>query len=165
MGPKNPSSNSDERMGPKNPSSNILTDDDEAIVLAYRWRTRLSLNDSYLRLKRFIPQLSRSTLYRCLKRHGLNKIGPIAKCSPLTTGALRGPYLFEITAWTRTTNGYSYPVIYSQDFQTVTLIRPSIIFRPPVPLPGPIHLAAAGFETLPETGDPAKMKARPLKVK
>ncbi|HXR39607.1 MAG TPA: hypothetical protein VN776_10965 [Terracidiphilus sp.] len=74
-------------------------------------------------------------------------------------------YLFEITAWTRSTNGYSYPVIYSQDFQTVTLIKPSIIFRPPVPLPGPIHLSAAGFEKLPETGDPATMRARPLPTK
>ncbi len=33
-------------------------------------------------------------------------------------------YLFEITAYTRTTNGYSYPIVYSQDFQTVTLIKP-----------------------------------------
>ena len=72
-------------------------------------------------------------------------------------------YLFEITAWTRTTNGYSYPVIYSQDFQTVTLIKPSIILKPPVPIPGPTHLAAAGFEKLPETGDLANMKTRPAK--
>ena len=54
-------------------------------------------------------------------------------------------YLFEITAWTRSTNGYSYPVIYSQDFQTVTLIKPAVIVRP-IPTPGPpIHLAAPGL--------------------
>ena len=74
-------------------------------------------------------------------------------------------YLFEITAWTRTTNGYSYPVIYSQDFQTVTLIKPAIILKPPVPLPGPTHLAAAGFEKLPETGDLAKLKTKALPAK
>ena len=45
-----------------------------------------------------MPQLSRSALYRCLKRHGLSKIGSIAKCPPLTSAALKGPYCFEITA-------------------------------------------------------------------
>jgi hypothetical protein len=87
----------DARMGPKNPCLSILTLNGEAIILAYRWRTRLSLDDSLLRLKRFIPELSRSALYRCLKRHGLSKIGGTAKCPPLTSVALKGPYWFEIT--------------------------------------------------------------------
>jgi hypothetical protein len=91
-------STSDARMGPKNPCSSILTLTGEAIILAYCWRTRLSLDDSHVRLKRFIPQLSRSTLYRCLKRHGLSKMGRTSKCSPLTRAALKGPYCFEITA-------------------------------------------------------------------
>jgi hypothetical protein len=88
---------SDERMGPKNPRASILTHKDEAIILAYRCRTGLALNDSHLRLRRLMPKLSRSTLYRCLKRHGLGRIGPTASCPPLTTAALRGPYCFEIT--------------------------------------------------------------------
>jgi len=33
-------------------------------------------------------------------------------------------YLFQIEATTRSTNGYSYPIIYATDFQTVTLIKP-----------------------------------------
>jgi len=73
-------------------------------------------------------------------------------------------YLFEITAWSRTTNGYSYPCIYGQDFQTVTLIKPNVIVHP-VPIPSPIHLSAVGFHKLPETGDPATMRARPLPIK
>ena len=44
-----------------------------------------------------MPKLSRSALYRCLKRGELNKIGRTTKCSPLTSGALNGPYWFEIT--------------------------------------------------------------------
>ena len=88
----------DARMGPKNPRSSVLTLEDEAIILAYRWRTRLSLNESLVRLRCLMPQLSRSALYRCLKRHGLSKIGSIAECSPLTSAALKGPYCFEITA-------------------------------------------------------------------
>ena len=87
---------SDERMGPKNPRSTLLTLEDEAIILASRWRTRLALDDVHLRLKRLMPNLSRSTLYRCLKRRGLSRIGPTKTCPPLTTAALRGPYIFEI---------------------------------------------------------------------
>jgi hypothetical protein len=88
---------SDERMGPKNPRSTLLTLEDEAIILAYRWRTRLALDDAHLRLKRLMPNLSRSTLYRCLNRRGLSRIGPTATCPPLTKAALKGPYRFEIT--------------------------------------------------------------------
>ena len=84
-------------MGPKNPRSSLLTLDDEAIILAYRWRTRLALDDAHFRLKRLMPKLSRSTLYRCLKRRGLSRIGSTKTCPPLTTVAITGPYLFEIT--------------------------------------------------------------------
>jgi hypothetical protein len=89
---------SDERMGPKNPRSSLLTLPDEAIILAYRWRTRLALDDAHFRLKRLMPKLSRSMLYRCLKRRGLSRIGSTKTCPPLTKAALKGPYLFEITA-------------------------------------------------------------------
>lgn len=60
-------------------------------------------------------------------------------------------YLFRVSAWTRTTNGYSYPVIYSTDFQTVTLIKPGVILKLPT-LVGATHLMAAGFDALPTTG-------------
>jgi transposase len=65
---------SDERMGPKNPRSSLLSQEDEVIILAYRWRTRLPLNYCHRRLKRLMPKLSRSALYRCLKRYGLGKV-------------------------------------------------------------------------------------------
>ena len=86
---------SDERMGPKNPCPSVLTRDDEAIILAYRWRTRLSLNDCHDRLRGLMPKLSRSALYRCLKRRGLSRIGSTAPSPSLTSAALRGPYTFE----------------------------------------------------------------------
>ena len=37
-------------MGPKNPRPKFITVDDEVIILAYRWRTRLSLDDPLVRL-------------------------------------------------------------------------------------------------------------------
>jgi hypothetical protein len=85
-------------MGPKNPSSRwVLSLHDEAIILAHRWRTRVALDDAHFRLKRLMPKLSRSTLYRCLKRRGLSRIGPTATCPPLTPATVRGPYSFDIT--------------------------------------------------------------------
>jgi hypothetical protein len=68
------------------------------IILAYRWRTRLSLDDSLVRLRRLMPQLRRSALYRCLERNGLSKIGRTNVSPPLTSCSLAGPYRFEITA-------------------------------------------------------------------
>src|SRR5208337_4759651 len=50
-----------------------------------RWRTRLSLDDSLVRLRRLMPQLSRSALYRCLERNGLSKIGRTNVSPPLTS--------------------------------------------------------------------------------
>jgi len=87
---------SDARMGPKNPTSSVLSQNQEAIILAYRWRTRLALNDCHERLRRLFPDLSRSALYRCLKRRGYGRIGRTEPCPPLTERNQRGPYTFEI---------------------------------------------------------------------
>ncbi len=91
-------STSDQRMGPKNPGSKLLSRRDEAIILAYRWRTRLALDDCLVRLKRQMPHLSRSALYWCLKRWGLNNIRPTAASPTLTSRALAGPFCFDIAA-------------------------------------------------------------------
>ena len=86
-------------MGPKNPRPRLLTTNDEVIILAYRWRTRLALNDCLDRLSRLIPKLRRSSLQRCLKRYGLGRVGRTATAPPLTSETqMRGPYRFEITA-------------------------------------------------------------------
>jgi hypothetical protein len=69
---------------------------------------------------------------------------PPATWIPPTTCA----YLFQVSAWTRTTNGYSYPCIESTDFQTVTLITPGVNMRP-IPPSGPSLVAASGFHALP----------------
>ena len=83
------------RNGPKESSLKPSQARGSTIILAYRWRTRLALDDAHLRLIRLMPKLSRSTLYRCLKHRGLSRIGPTATCPPLTTAALKGPYIFE----------------------------------------------------------------------
>ncbi|MBV9734307.1 MAG: hypothetical protein JO209_00255 [Acidisphaera sp.] len=81
---------------------------------------------------------------------------PPAVWLPPTTCA----YLFQISAWTRTTDGYSFPVLESTDFQTVTLIKPGFTLRP-LPVTGPEHVAPGGFETPTAARQP--VKALPVK--
>jgi hypothetical protein len=84
---------------------------------------------------------------------------PPAVWVPPTTCA----YLFEITATTRTTNGYSYPVIYSQDFQTVTLIKPTSATTPMLATrAGHTYASPAGFEKLPGSDNFVRMTAKKL---
>jgi transposase-like protein len=68
----------DEPMGPKTPKSTVLTPAEEAIVVAFRQKTLLPLDDVLGCLKDAIPNLSRSALHRCLQRHGVSRL-PVEK--------------------------------------------------------------------------------------
>lgn len=61
----------DNRSGPKCPKS-VLTKKEQAIICEFRRITKLPLDDVFVALKNQIPKLSRSNLYRCLKRNKLN---------------------------------------------------------------------------------------------
>ena len=63
----------DEPMGPKTPKSTALTPAEEAIVVAFRQKTLLPLDDVRACLKDAIPNLSRSALHRRLQRHALGE--------------------------------------------------------------------------------------------
>ena len=63
----------DAPMGPK-PKSTVLTPAEEAIVVEFRRRTLLPLDDVLGCLKDTIPNLSRSALHRCLQRHGISRL-------------------------------------------------------------------------------------------
>src|SRR6476660_5378142 len=65
---------SDAPMGPKDPRSTVLTPAEEAIVVAFRQKTLLPLDDVLGCLKDTIPGLSRSALHRCLQRHGVSRL-------------------------------------------------------------------------------------------
>jgi hypothetical protein len=65
---------SDAPMGPKDPRSTVLTPAEEAIVVAFRQKTLLPLDDVLGCLKDTIPGLSRSALHRCLQRHGISRL-------------------------------------------------------------------------------------------
>jgi transposase InsO family protein len=64
----------DRRMGPARPRSTVLTEAEEAIVVEFRRRTLLPLDDVLGCLRDTIPKLSRSALHRCLQRHGISRL-------------------------------------------------------------------------------------------
>jgi transposase-like protein len=64
----------DAPMGPKQPRSTVLTPAEEAIVVEFRRRTLLPLDDMLGCLQHTIPTLSRSALHRCLQRHGISRL-------------------------------------------------------------------------------------------
>ena len=63
----------DAPMGPK-PCSTTLSEEQEAIVVAFRKHTLLPLDDCLYALQATIPQLTRSALHRCFQRHGINRL-------------------------------------------------------------------------------------------
>jgi transposase InsO family protein len=65
---------SDVPTGPKDPKSTILTGEEEAVVVAFRRHTLLPLDDCLYSLQATIPHLTRSSLHRCLQRHGISRL-------------------------------------------------------------------------------------------
>ena len=60
--------------GPKEPRSTVLSVEEEAVVVAFRKHTLLPLDDCLYALQPTIPRLTRSSLHRCLERHGVSRL-------------------------------------------------------------------------------------------
>jgi transposase InsO family protein len=73
---------SDERTGPKDPHSTVLSLDEEALVVAFRKHTLLPLDDCLYALQATIPHLTRSSLHRCLQRHGISRLPDVEGDKP-----------------------------------------------------------------------------------
>ena len=71
---RNRSSVTDLPTGPKKPRSTVLSVEEEAIVVAFRRHTLLPLDDCLYGLHPTIPHLTRSSLHRCLQRHGISRL-------------------------------------------------------------------------------------------
>jgi len=64
----------DQKTGPKEPRSTVLSEDEEAMIVAFRRHTLLPLDDCLYALQPSIPHLTRSSLHRCLQRHGISRL-------------------------------------------------------------------------------------------
>lgn len=76
------SSVADRPTGPKAPRSTTLSPDQEAIIVAFRRHTLLPLDDCLYALQATIPQLTRSSLHRCLQRHGISRLPEVEGDKP-----------------------------------------------------------------------------------
>jgi transposase InsO family protein len=60
--------------GPRDAHSTVLSIEEEAIIVAFRKHTLLPLDDCLYALQATIPHLTRSSLHRCLQRHGISRL-------------------------------------------------------------------------------------------
>src|SRR5438477_1081929 len=81
---KKRSSVADLPTGPQQPASTVLSIEEEAIVIAFRRHTLLPLDDCLYALQATIPHLTRSSLHRCLKRHGISRLPQVEHESSAT---------------------------------------------------------------------------------
>jgi hypothetical protein len=100
-------------MGPKAAHSMILSAEEEAIVVAFRTHTLLPLDDCLYALQATVPRLTRSSLHRCLKRHGISPLPEIADDKGKRKPFRRYPigYFHIDIAEVRTGEGKLYPFV------------------------------------------------------
>lgn len=72
----------DAPMGPKERSSSVLTREEEAIIVAFRRHRLLPLDECLYAIQPSIPSLTRSSLHRCLQRHGISRLPEIQSDKP-----------------------------------------------------------------------------------
>ena len=68
---------------PEEPDSTVLSIEEEAIVVAFRRHTLLPLDDCLYALQTTIPHLTRSSLHRCLQRHGIGRLPDVEGDKPV----------------------------------------------------------------------------------
>jgi len=80
---KRRTSTADLPTGPKVARSTVLSVEDEAVIVAFRRHTLLPLDDCLYALQATIPRLTRSSLHRCLQRHGISQLPTIEDDAPI----------------------------------------------------------------------------------
>jgi transposase InsO family protein len=73
----------DRPTGPREPRSTVLSIEDEAVIVAFRQHTLLPLDDCLYALQATIPRLTRSSLHRCLQRHGIGRLPEVQGNKPI----------------------------------------------------------------------------------
>src|SRR3954470_21518581 len=103
----------DERTGPKQPRSTVLSIEEEAIVVAFRRHTLLPLDDCLYALQATLPHLTRSSLHRCLQRHGISRLPNTEGDKPRRSKFKRYPigYFHIDLAEVRTEQGQLYLLV------------------------------------------------------
>src|SRR6202046_1922384 len=100
----------DRPTGPREPRSTVLSLEEEAVVVAFRKHTLLPLDDCLYALQATIPRLTRSSLHRCLQRHGISRLPEVEGSKPNRKKFERYPigYFHIDIAEVRTSDGKLY---------------------------------------------------------
>lgn len=88
---KKRSSVADRKTGPTEPRSTVLSAENEAVIVAFRRHTLLPLDDCLYAFQPTIPHLTRSSLHRCLQRHGISRLPEVGGDKPLRAKFKRYP--------------------------------------------------------------------------
>ena len=91
---KNRESTADLPRGPKLGKHQKLTAEEVSIIVQFREHTMLPLDDCLYALQTQIPHLSRSTLHRCLKQHGVSRL--VGRSHTRTAISLGGGLLGDV---------------------------------------------------------------------
>jgi transposase InsO family protein len=81
---KRRTSTADLPTGPKVARSTVLSIEEEAVIVAFRRHTLLPLDDCLYALQASVPHLTRSSLHRCLQRHGISQLPSVEGDKPNT---------------------------------------------------------------------------------
>ncbi|MGD9812665.1 MAG: IS481 family transposase [Sphingobium sp.] len=123
-------------MGPKERRSTVLSPMEEAAIVALRVQARLPLDDVYIALKDVIPHLTRSSLHRCLQRHGISQLPKADREKPKKFKAYEIGYFHIDIAELRYAGGKAYLYVAVDRTSKLVFAR---IYRKAT------KLAAAGF--------------------
>ena len=80
---KNRGNTDDRPTGPKPTQHRTLNAAEEDTIVQFREHTLLPLDDCLYALQAHIPHLSRSSLHRCLQRHGISRLAETGKAGKL----------------------------------------------------------------------------------
>src|ERR1700756_2178166 len=96
--------------GPKETKATVLSIEEEAIIVAFRRHTLLPLDDCLYALQPTLPHLTRSSLHRCLQRHGISRLPEVEGDKPGKKKFKRYPigYFHIDIAEVRTAEGKLY---------------------------------------------------------
>ncbi len=98
----------DAPMGPKERRSSTLSAIEEAAIVALCVQVRLPLDDVFVALKDVIPHLTRSSLHRCLQRHGISRLPKVDRERPKRFKAYEIGYFHIDIAEPRYEGGKAY---------------------------------------------------------
>src|SRR5438046_7776341 len=98
---------------PETTCPTVLSIEEEAIVVAFRRHTLLPLDDCLYALQATLPHLTRSSLPRCLQRHGISRLPNTDGDKPRRSKFKRDPigYFHIDLAEVRTEQGKLYRLV------------------------------------------------------